>query len=248
MLDYSRKCGPDVVDEYDKYYSLRNYNGRTIYRTTHYVRGNGVMTSCSASDSRDYEETYQIGSGITELGDSCLSKSGINFVSLPSTLVKIGTSCFRGSNITSISLPESLTGIGHTNFPSTLTSIIIPANLDVFPTDNLYECKELSSIGVDKNNKSFKNINGILYNYDATEVLLCPRGKSGKVIIPNTVKCIAKKCFQGCAKLAMIELPRSIETIEDYAFSGLTLDRLVIPNTVKSIGIGCFAYTTVKKE
>lgn len=248
MLDCSRKCGPDVVDEYNKHSSLINSNNRTIYRTTHYVRGNGIMISCHASNSRNYEETYQIDSGITELGDSCLSKSSINSISLPNTLVKIGTSCFRGSNITSISLPESLTEIGHTNFPSTLTSITIPANLDVFPTDNLYDCKELSSIGVDKDNKSFKSINGILYNYNATEVLLCPRGKSGKVIIPDTVKYIAEKCFQGCTKLTMIELPRSIETIEDYAFGGLTLDRLVIPNTVKSIGIGCFAYTTVKKS
>lgn len=246
MSDYSRKCGIDIVDEYDKHTSYKS-NNRTVYSTNHYVRGNGVMTSCSASNSSSYEEYYSIGSGITELGDSCLSKSGINSISLPNTLTKIGSSCFRYSRISSISIPESVREIGHNNFPSTLTSITIPSKIEDFPTDNLQECNNLSSIGVNENNTSYKSIEGILYNYDITEILLCPRAKSGKVIIPNTVKRIAEKCFQGCTKLTMIELPRSIESIEDYAFSGLTLDRLVIPNTVKSIGTGCFANTIINK-
>lgn len=246
MSDYSRKCGIDIVDEYDKYTSYK-YNNRTIFSTSHYVRGTGIMTSCSASNSSNYEESYSIGSGITELGDGCLSKNGITSISLPNTLTKIGSSCFRYSKISSISIPESVREIGHNNFPSTLTYITIPSQIDDFPTDNLQECNNLPSIGVDKNNTSYKSIEGILYNYDVTEILLCPRAKSGKVIIPNTVKRIAEKCFQGCTKLTMIELPRSIETIEDYAFSGLTLDRLVIPNTVVSVGTGCFANTVINK-
>ena len=246
MSDYSKKCGIDIVDEYDKYTSYRN-NNRTIFSTSHYVRGTGIMTSCSASNSSNYEESYSIGSGITELGDGCLSKNGITSISLPNTLTKIGSSCFRYSKISSISIPESVREIGHNNFPSTLTYITIPSQIDDFPTDNLQECNNLPSIGVDKNNTSYKSIEGILYNYDVTEILLCPRAKSGKVIIPNTVKRIAEKCFQGCTKLTMIELPRSIETIEDYAFSGLTLDRLVIPNTVVSVGTGCFANTVINK-
>lgn len=246
MSDYSKKCGIDIVDEYDKYTSYK-YNNRTIFSTSHYVHGTGIMTSCSASNSSNYEESYSIGYGITELGDGCLSKNGITSISLPNTLTKIGSSCFRYSKISSISIPESVREIGHNNFPSTLTSITIPSQIDDFPTDNLQECNNLPSIGVDKNNTSYKSIEGILYNYDVTEILLCPRAKSGKVIIPNTVKRIAEKCFQGCTKLTMIELPRSIETIEDYAFSGLKLDRLVIPNTVVSVGTGCFANTVINK-
>ena len=205
------------------------------------------MTCCNASNSSHYEESYSIGYGITELADGCLSKSGINSISLPTTLTKIGSSCFRHSRITSIFLPESVREIGHTNFPSTLTSITIPSNIDDFPTDNLQECNNLPSIGVDKNNKSYKSIEGVLYNNDITEILLCPRAKTGKVIIPNTVTCIAEKCFQDCKNLTMIELPRSVECIGDYAFSGLTLDRLVIPNSVKTIGAGCFANTVINK-
>ena len=245
MYDYSISCGIEIVDEYNKYTSYK-INNTTILSTNHYVRGKGVMTSCYAHNNSKYEESYSIGFGITELGDGCLSKAGINSISLPNSLVKIGSSCFKNSRITSISLPDSLVEIGHTNFPSCLISITIPSKIKVFPTDNLQDCCNLPSIGVDKNNSAFKSIDGILYNYDVTEVLLCPRAKSGKVIIPNTVIRIAEKCFQGCNKLTMIELPRSIESIGNYAFSGLTLDRLVIPNTVNLIGIGCFANTIIK--
>lgn len=244
MADNRIKCGPDTFDEYDKY---SRYSDNT-YRTTHYVSGSGVMTSNSASKYSFYKDTYYINSGITELGDSCLSKCSIVNISLPDTLVKIGSSCFRYSSITSVSLPESLTEIGHTNFPATLTSITIPAKLNVFPTDNLYDCKDLKAIGVNEKNKAFKCIDGLLYNYDVSEVLLCPRGKSGKIIIPNSVKRIAEKCFHGCKKLTMIEIPRSVESIGSYAFSELTLDRLIIPNTVTSIGEGCFAKTCINKS
>ena len=126
MSDYSKKCGIDIVDEYDKYTSYK-YNNRTIFSTSHYVHGTGIMTSCSASNSSNYEESYSIGYGITELGDGCLSKNGITSISLPNTLTKIGSSCFRYSKISSISIPESVREIGHNNFPSTLTSITIPS-------------------------------------------------------------------------------------------------------------------------
>lgn len=245
MSEIKIGCGLNAVEEFDE--KGVEYTDKTI-RRTHWVSGTGVMTSCSyLSGYSRYYESYEIGSGITELGDSCLSKKGICSVSLPATLIKIGTSCFRNSKITSITLPDSLEEIGHTNFPSSLTSITIPSKIKDFPIDNIQDCNKLASIGVDNNNSSYKSIDGILYNHEVTEIILCPRAKTGKVIIPNTVKRIAEKCFQGCTQLTMIELQRSVETIGDYAFSGLTLDRLVIPNSVTSIGTGCFANTVINK-
>ena len=98
MSDYNSICGPNAIDEYD--YATR-YSDNT-YRRTHWVRGTGAMTSNNASGSSSYCESYQICSGISELGDSCLSRHGIDSVSLPTTLIKIGSSCFRSSRITLI--------------------------------------------------------------------------------------------------------------------------------------------------
>lgn len=243
MSDFNKKCGPNATDEYDQ--ASKSWDN--TYHRTHFVKGSGIITTNNASNSSVYYETYHICSGITELGDNCLSQYSICSISLPDTLKKIGTSCFRKSKITSVSLPDSLEEIGHTNFPTNLSSITIPSKIKDFPTDNLQDCTELSAIAVDKDNKFYRSIDGILYDYDITEILLCPRAKSGKVIIPNTVKRIAHNCFKNCKKLTAIEIPRSIDDIGDYAFSGLKLDRLIIPNTVKSIGVGCFAHTVINK-
>lgn len=246
MSDYKYNCGPNATDEYDK---CTKYSDNT-FRTKHYVEGNGMMIKNYASNYSNHYESYQICSGITELGDSCLSKRGIDSVSLPNTLTKIGSSCFRNSRIVSINLPESLTEIGHTNFPATLKYITIPSKIEDFSTDNLQGCSELASIKVNENNNSYKSIGGILYNYEVTEILLCPRAMSGKVIIPNTVTRIADKCFQDCKKLSMIqfEQPYSIKTVGDFAFSGLSLDSLSLPNSVTSIGMGCFSKMKINKK
>lgn len=240
----NRSCGPNAVDRFDDYHRYSNGNG---YRT-HYVEGTGIMTKCHANNSTSFDDSYNIKSGITELGDRCLSSKSIDSVDLPNTLVKIGTDCFRNSRITSITLPDSLEEVGHMNFPSTLQSITLPANLKIFASDNFVECEKLTSISVHEDNKYFKSIDGILYNYDITEILSCPRGKSGKIIVPKTVKRIADFCFFGCKKITSVELPHTIESIGRRAFRCSTLDRLIVPNSVIEIGEGCFSKITISKK
>lgn len=245
--DYNYHCGPNAIDEIVQY--TERVSGRIIRSRNHTVKGSGIMTKYNIlSKSIKDSDSYNIGEGITELGDGCLSCSTIDSIQLPNTLIRIGSKCFRHSTITSITLPDSLEEMGHKNFPATLRSITLPANLRLFASDNLMECKELTSISVHEDNKYFKSIDGILYNYDVTEILICPRGKAGKVIIQPTVKHIADYCFDECDKILSIELPRSIETIGSYAFSRLMLDRLVIPNNVIAIGEGCFSKTTIRKK
>ena len=84
MSDYNINCGPNAIDEYD---NATRYSDNT-YRRTHWVRGTGAMILNNASGSSNYYESYQICSGISELGDSCLSRYGIDYVSLPRTLIK----------------------------------------------------------------------------------------------------------------------------------------------------------------
>ena len=245
MSKYSYKCGPEATDECGDYTKWSD----NTYSRSHVVRGTGVMTDCKGNYRRYYSDSYTITNGITELADGCLNVASIESVSLPDSLVKIGSLCFANSKIKRIQLPKNLEEIGHKNFPSTLESYItLPAKLRVFPTDNIQNCKALTEIFVDEENENFKSIEGILYNHDVTEILICPRGMEGKVIVPKTVKRIADYCFDGCSKLTSIELPRSIETIGSYAFSGLTLDRLTIPNSVTSIGESCFYNTTVRQK
>ena len=186
MTDYSCKCGPTAIDKETTY--------SVLYRS-HNIVGTGIVKNCSAANCSSHEEPYSIGSGITELADSCLSKLSITSISLPSTLEVIGNSCFKNSRIKSILLPASLIKLGHTNFPESLTSLNIPVLIDEFFVDNITECNSLSSITVDEENKFYKSEDGMLFNYDMTELLYCPNAKSDIVIIPNSVKRIGDYCF-----------------------------------------------------
>ena len=240
---YNTKCGPNAVDYYDGYVNFGD-----SYRRSHSVEGTGSITSCNVRGySKDFD-TYTIQSGITELGDGCFSKSSVSYVSLPSTLITIGNYCFKNSKITSIELPNGLKKIGHNNFPATLTSLTISKSIKEFFVDNVTGCRDLKEITVDEDNKYYKAKDGVLYNFDMTEILFCPNAKTGKVIIPNTVTRIGDFCFAWCRSLDMIVIPTSVTEIGNYAFRGLEIAKLNIRNSVRSIGVSCFAQAVVSEE
>lgn len=241
---YNVKCGPNAIDKYDDYY---RWSGGTNSRT-HYIEGTGAVCSCNGSCDSSYSDNYNIQTGITELIDGCFSKSSVFSVSLPTSLLVIGSNCFKNSKITNIKLPDGLRKIGHNNFPATLTSLIIPRNIKEFFVDNVTECRDLKVIGVDVNNKFYRAKDGILYNYDMTEILFCPNAKTGRVIIPNTVTRIGDYCFAQCKNLDLIVIPTSVIEIGDYAFRGIKIAKLNIRNSVRSIGVGCFAEAVVGEE
>lgn len=241
MAKYSRKCGPNATDEYDDYSQYGKSRSHRIY-------GEGAINNCFAEQRSDLIDRFVIDDGITELCDECFNFYSIDSVSLPSTLEIIGDRCFPKTKIISLQLPAGLKSIGHNNFPSTLSSLEIPAQIKDFPIDNILYCHRLTSIIVNKDNKVYRAKDGILYNYDMTEILFCPNAKEGKVIIPNTVTRIGDYCFAYCKKLDMIIIPPSVVELGHYAFQQLSIKKLNIRNSIKSIGVNCFADASITEE
>ena len=60
--------------------------------------------------------------------------------------------------------------------------------------------------------------------------------KITKVIIPETVTTLGRGAFYMCDSLESINIPNSVTSIEEYAFSGSSLKSINIPNSVTSIG------------
>lgn len=241
------KCGPNATDNFNNW--IRIYNTSNDYRY-HTIIGSGVITSCEANDSYpSYDDRYNsIDIKITEFADYCFNKASVSFISVPSNLKKIGSHCFEKSNITSLTLPDTLEEIGHNNFPKTLKSISIPPLITDFPVDNLILCNEITEIQLHKDNTTYKVIDGILYNNDITEIVYCPNGKIGKVIIPDTVKKIGDYCFYNNKKLTAVIIPTSVVSIGNYAFSGAIIEKLDVPNSIIHIGNRCFHGTKISKK
>ena len=235
---FKKECGPNATDNY----TIRQYS-KSI---SHTITGIGKVTMCKAYKS--ISESYTVEDGITELGDGCFSFASIKRIALPQTLLTIGNNCFAKSNITTIILPDSLKEIGESNFPSSLTQITIPPLISYFPISNIRTCKNLISVGVHEENTNYKSIDGVLYNYDLTEIIFCPPEKSGVIYIPSTVVNIGDYCFENCNKLTKIIIPSSVETIGQYAFSKVELEKLIIPDSVRLIGEGCFYESEISNK
>ena len=238
MALQSRKCGPNATDEWEDYPHYRS----------HSISGEGSITSCCARQNSNDEDSFAIQDGITELCDGCFNYLSVRTISLPSTLETIGDNCFKNSKLTEIKLPESLKRIGHNNFPSKLYSLEIPKGIEEFPIDNVIGCHNLVRITVNEDNNFYKSKEGILYNYDMTEILFCPNAKEGEVIIPNTVTRIGEYCFAGCQKLDMIIIPTSVVEIGDYAFQRIKIKKLNIRNSVRFVGKYCFEKAEITEE
>ena len=149
-----------------------------------------------------------------------------------------------GPFVSTVELSEGITNIPDRAFYkcSILTTINIPASVTTISSNGVFDkCTALTSITVAANNPSFTADDGILYNKDKTELLICPQGISGDVTIPNSVTKISSSAFVGCTKITGVTIPRGVTSIGDAAFEGCTgLTTVALPASLTSLGDGVF--------
>ncbi len=146
---------------------------------------------------------------VVDLNDGTLSiaelafgyQEGITEINLPDSLILIEDSAFTGSGISKITIPANVEKIGDLAFE---------------------HCKDLTDIYVSAENKYYSSLDGILYNKDMTELIVCPEGKTGRIVIPETVKKIRNNAFNNVGNITL-EIANSNIIIEGKAigYSGL---------------------------
>lgn len=131
---------------------------------------------------------------------------------------------------------------------------------------NIMKSKCFEVIG----NNRYTTRDGFLYDYSGKMLLLCPKLRGGKVIVPDGTKYIARiafrnnpnitelvlsdsltsigeEAFSGCTALYFIDFGKGLSQIGDikhnkFVFSGCNgLKTLHIPSNIKSIGEGAFS-------
>ncbi len=178
--------------------------------------------------------------GVTHIRDyACTGCGNITSIKFPSGVTHIGYCSFSNCNsITSISFPEGLISIKDYAFVGcqNLTNVTIPASVTSMHTYSFDFCENLTNITVSKNNKKYSFKNGILYNKDFTNVIMCAEGIKGKVEVPEGVTSIGFAAFSACSNVTSVTLPGGVTSIGGIAFCECSsLTSIEIPSSVTTI-------------
>lgn len=157
---------------------------------------------------------------------------------LPDGLETIGEKAFSSTSLTELNIPDSVKElcyyfIGSTNIKEiTLpSSMEIPAGYSNYSLPFVFaNCYNLEEIHIENNSSFSTDVAGVLYNGDKTELLYYPQGRSiTEYTIPDGVTRIGSDAFgvdngEGEHHLQTVTIPKTLETVEAWAFS--TTDKL----------------------
>ncbi len=156
---------------------------------------------------------------LERIGSYAFENCGLEKIHFPQTLTVIGEGAFRHNNLSQILLPDHVTKAGTRAFASNAAAKQIVVS------------KAMTEIPA-----SFAENSGIMDG-----IIL-------ELVIPKGIASIGDKAFKG-ARLSLIEIPSSVETIGSYAFAqDARLDlavEIVLSEGVKRIGNCAFQYAGV---
>ena len=212
--------------------------------------GNSAFANCSV-------DSITIPSSVITIGDESFNQCSISSISLPSSLTSIGNNAFSMCKIDSVFIPSTVSNIGYNAFSGCpLKSLTLSPSIKIIRQGTFYSyigkspiyiSANVDSIApyafpsgcnliIDKLNKKYVSIDGVVYNRDTTIVILCSASKKGEYIMPTSVKTIKDGAFSNCAGLTSILLSPKLTSIGYIAFASDSLiSTITIPASVSLI-------------
>ncbi len=172
----------------------------------------------------------------------CFTKN--KTVQLKDTVTTIYSNAFTlAINIEEINFPNSVTTIQANVFSrknTKLKKINIGANVvdinPLFKNRNYY-----GTVTIDENNSNYTVEKNVLYNKDRTEIITVFNEIHGKFVVADTVAKIGEYAFYYQNKMTEIELHNGIKQLGSMTFSYTGLTSINIPNSIEIIEENTFS-------
>ena len=178
------------------------------------------------------------------------SKDGTRFIRCPNKksgnitvangVTEIAEWAFGDCNdISGIKLPNSLTSIKQYAFwfCSKIEELNIPKNVSNIDDEAIVGGDALKSINVAAGNRWYRSIDGVLYNYDLTKLILCPAAKTS-LTIPDTVTEIGRAFT--LSRIENLVIPDSVKILNNSAFEVSELKTIVLSKNLTEIASHTF--------
>ena len=127
-------------------------------------------------------------------------------------------------------------GFGAFEHNATITSVTIPDSVTTVQSQAFHDCPALRAFYVSEANPSLSDADGVLMNKDQSVLMVYPNAKGSSYSIPDSVDTIDDYAFSGCASLESVTIPNSVKEVGLSAFSECTsLASVTIPDSVTYI-------------
>jgi hypothetical protein len=164
---------------------------------------------------------YIVPESVSVIGSSAFACSKVDAVSIPNTVTAIEGDAFRYCHqLKQIIIPNYVSAIGVLALANcdSLLSITLGSGIKEINMYLVSQSNNLLEIKVDKNNTGLRSFQETLFTKRQDTLIMYPRGKKGKYVIPKKVRCIKRGAFEACEGLTEISIPKTVTTIEDLAF------------------------------
>lgn len=211
--------------------AFRNCSSFTAYTVetgnTKFSASNGILYNLDKTTVYHCPLTktgsFDIPSTVTRINQYAYENcSQLENLTLPAGLIEIGYSAFQNcDSIESVTIPEGVSSLTSDVFRGcdALESVQLPASLTSLASDRAFiYTPSLSSITVAAGNTHYASVDGVLYNAEKTTLLTFPAAKDALTH----------------------SFPVTLESLNDYAFSGYQGESIVVPEGVTTMGYGVF--------
>ena len=214
----------------------------------------------NAFDHCIFLNSVKLSSSLEEIGaDAFKGCKEMREISLPDSLERLIAKRRYGNRYGAHFFPDNLERVNFLGARCRLQPIITsrtwrlgtpyitePYTLEFF--DEMFKSAEDVTITFEAGNERFSSEDGVLFNKDRTELLYCPRWKSGVYTVPKTVVRIGRKAFGGRiyeggnrTLTRVVFAGSAVTDIGDRAFSGCASLQDIDLRGVKQIGDGAFS-------